>query len=128
MVGIGIILAAGLIVRKKLGADGFQSAKDSAELQKREAPAPEARPARAVTILAAPNLVLGEKLRTLVQSLQLTGIVGGPEPRVLIDGRLYRVGDAIDPSRGVVIVQVDVNKNAVVFSDAAGNVVQRILE
>ena len=128
LVGIGIVLAAGLIVRKKLEADAIQSAKDSVELQKREAPAPEARPARAVIILAAPNLVLGEKLRTLVESLQLTGIVGGPEPRVLIDGRLYRVGDGIDPSRGVVIVQVDVNKNAVVFSDAAGNVVQRILE
>lgn len=85
------------------------------------------RPPKA-TILEAPNLSRAERLKAIVLALELTGIVGGAEPRVMIAGRMHRVGDVVDESDRVVVLQVDVSQNSVTFGDAAGNIVQRPLK
>ena len=123
-----VLVAAWAIMRKRTGADSNQAALGSANPAGREAVTAEINVARSVTVLEAPNRKLAEQLRGVVVALPLTGIMGGAEPRALIDGRMYRVGDAVDRPRGVVILQIDSDKNTVVFGDGAGSIVRRLLE
>lgn len=91
-------------------------------------PAAPAETPALVTILEAPNDRVGEHLRAFTASLRITGFMGGTEPRVLIDGRAYRVGDVVDESRRVTVVQVDFDGKTVVLADASGSIVKRVLK
>ena len=128
LIGLGIIVVAWSIARRRPGADLTQIAPRAAGLQGPEEAAPDPKLARTVILLESPNRSQGEQLRAFAISLPLTGIIGGPEPRALIDGRMFRVGDMIARPRGVVILQIDLDKKSVAFGDAAGSIVQRVLE
>jgi hypothetical protein len=129
---VALLAALGLLAAAKWNASrnatrGWISAPSaSASRDARAATAPPA--ADIVTVLEAPNPELGEKLKNVATALDVEGIVPGPEPRALINGRLMRVGDTIDPKRGVIVVKIDPENKAIVLTDASGTIVQRRLE
>ena len=60
-----------------------------------------------------------------VAELKLVGIMAGDEPKAVIDGRLYRIGDLVDSASGLRIAWIDPQKNTVSFVDAKGRVIAR---
>lgn len=128
LLGMVVLVAVWAIVRKRMGADSNQAALGSTNPAGREAMTAEINVARSVTVMESPDRRRAEQLRGWVIALPLTGIMGGAEPRALVDGRMYRVGDAVDRPRGIVILQIDSDKKTVVFGDGAGSIVRRVLE
>lgn len=62
-----------------------------------------------------------------VMALKLVGIVDGEEPRAVIDGRLYLVGDLVDIEHRIKVVWIDGAKQTVDFVDSNGRIVRRNL-
>lgn len=58
--------------------------------------------------------------RAWVQSVRITGVVGGESPRAIINGRLVRPGDIVDASAGVVFDALDMDEKQLVFRDQTG--------
>jgi hypothetical protein len=67
-------------------------------------------------------------LRAAVTSYRLTGIIGGPNPRAIIDGQMYRTGDMVDSQRGYRIANINVDKRSIDFTDLETNTVTRTLD
>ena len=70
----------------------------------------------------------GSALRAAVTGLRVTGIIGGPNPRAIIDGQMYRTGDIVDPQRGYRITKIDADKRSIDFTDQENNTATRILD
>ena len=66
-----------------------------------------------------------DPVKEAVLALKLTSIVTVEEPRALIDGRLYRVGDQVDPQLKLRIVGIEAERGMVAFGDATGRIVSR---
>lgn len=128
LLGMVVLVVAWAIARKRAGIVPKQVAVGTANAAGQDAVPAEINVARSVTVMESPDQKRAEQLRVWVVALPLTGIMGGAEPRALIDGGMYRVGDAVDRPRGVVILQIDSEKNTVVFGDGAGSIVRRVLE
>lgn len=127
LVGLGIAVVIVALTKKKPGTDVAPPPRAAAPAGA-DGTSPAAPRAPTVLVLESPDRARAEQLRIFVISLQLTGLIGGPEPRAMIEGRMYRVGDVVDESRHVVVLQIELKKNSVTFGDAAGNIVQRVIE
>lgn len=108
------VLAIVLIARK--------SSHPGAAVPATEPPAVAARPPS-----SPPAKASADPTADAVLALKLTGIVDGKEPRALIDGRLYLVGDSVDLERGIKLVWIDVAKQSVDFVDTRGRIYHRSL-
>jgi hypothetical protein len=53
-----------------------------------------------------------------LQTIRISGRIGGVNPKVIIDGVLFQGGDTVNPSLGVTFVTV--REDAVVFRDSRG--------
>ncbi len=61
------------------------------------------------------------RLDTLVAALRVTGVkaaAGDPEPRVLIDSRVFKPGDLLDRASGLRLTTI--TPRALTFTDANG--------
>jgi len=63
--------------------------------------------------------------RTFVASAKVTGLFQGASPRVMLNGRLTRVGDTVESALGVQFDGYDVEKKQLRFKDKNGAVVTR---
>jgi hypothetical protein len=127
LVAFAITVVAWRVATRAPAVDPTQTASRAATIEGSDEPTP-AEIGRLVTVLESPQPALAEQLRTFAISLRMTGTMGGSEPRAFIDGATCRVGDVVDRSRSIVIVQIDAEKNTIVLGDAAGNIVQRVLK
>jgi hypothetical protein len=64
----------------------------------------------------------------VVASLRITGFIGGSRSRVMINGRLFGVGDSIPGAPGLLVHTINVEKKTVSFIDLNGDVRLRKIE
>jgi hypothetical protein len=70
-------------------------------------------PPRAVP--KGPSAATTAAFRTWVDAVQISGVVSGSSPRAIINGRLVKMGDVIDPTQGIIFDGVDAEHKEVVF-------------
>jgi hypothetical protein len=75
-------------------------------------PAPPATPA--VAPVPAPRFL------RYAEALRVSGVFQGEPARALIDGRVVREGDVLEPGLGVVFHDVDVQTKHLILRDASG--------
>jgi hypothetical protein len=63
--------------------------------------------------------------RTFVANAKITGVIAGTPGKIILNGRLARAGDVIDPTLGVVFDAIDAERKLLVFKDKTGAVVTR---
>ncbi|MDO8540338.1 MAG: hypothetical protein Q7S40_07835 [Opitutaceae bacterium] len=63
-----------------------------------------------------------------VQSLKISGVIGGKQSRAVIDGKLYSVGDVIDSGRGLLVHGILEQQRTVSFMDTTGEIYSRKLD
>ena len=63
--------------------------------------------------------------RTFVANAKITGVIGGTPAKIILNGRLARSGDMIDPGLGISFESIDAEKKLLVFKDKSGAVVTR---
>lgn len=61
--------------------------------------------------------------RTFVTNIRVSGVVGGASPKALINGRLVRAGEVVEPNLGVTFDGV--KGNQLIFKDRSGATAQR---
>ena len=61
--------------------------------------------------------------RAWVDSAKITGVLEGATPRAIINGRLARPGEPMDPTLGIVFARVDIGRRQIIFSDHSGAMV-----
>jgi hypothetical protein len=54
--------------------------------------------------------------------------VGGVNPRAIIGGQMYRVGDIVDAQRVIRIVKIEADSRSVEFADEENNTLTRTLD
>jgi DNA polymerase III epsilon subunit-like protein len=74
-------------------------------------------------VSAAPN-----ENQTLVRRLRIVGLIGGARPRVVIEGKLFGVGDVVDQARGILVHSINTEARTITFIDGAGEIYSRKLE
>lgn len=65
------------------------------------------------------------EFRSFVANAKVSGVFQGNPARAMINGRLARTGDMIDPALGIVFEGVDSTKKQLLFKDKSGAVVAR---
>lgn len=63
--------------------------------------------------------------RTFVANAKISGVFQGTPARAVINGRLARSGETIDPALGVVFDRIDADRRHIVFRDRTGATVTR---
>ena len=63
--------------------------------------------------------------RTFVANAKITGVIGGNPGKIILNNRMARAGDMIDPGLGVVFDSIDADRKLLVFKDKTGAVVTR---
>ncbi|MSU23935.1 MAG: hypothetical protein EXS32_08960 [Opitutus sp.] len=63
--------------------------------------------------------------RSFVANAKISGVFQGTPPRVMINGRLARAGENVDPSLGIVFDGLDPEKKQIIFKDKTGAIVMR---
>ena len=58
--------------------------------------------------------------KRFVADARITGVFQGTPPRALINGRMIRAGEVVDPASGVVFDSIDAEKKTITFKDRAG--------
>jgi hypothetical protein len=65
------------------------------------------------------------EFRSFVANAKVSGVFQGNPARAMINGRLARTGDMIDPALGIIFEGVDAAKKQLLFKDKSGAVVAR---
>jgi hypothetical protein len=68
----------------------------------------------------AKALVATPAFRVWVENVRITGVAAGNAPRAIINGRLVRPGDLIDPEEGIVFDGLDTEQKKVIFKIKSG--------
>lgn len=78
-------------------------------------------------IAPAPLAIIepSSRFRDFVEQLDITGVRVGPPARLFVGGVIYRAGDVIDKSPGVVFVSVDAHAKELCFRDGTGAEIRR---
>ena len=63
--------------------------------------------------------------RSFVDDVKIGGVFQGSAPRALINGRIVRLGQTVDPGLGIVFSRLDTDEKLVVFTDPTGAVVSK---
>jgi hypothetical protein len=64
---------------------------------------------------SGPSAATVAAFRAWVDGVQISGVVSGRSPRAIINGRLVKMGDVIEPNQGIVFDGVDSERKEVVF-------------
>ena len=63
--------------------------------------------------------------RSFVANAKISGVFQGTPSRVVINGRLIREGEVVDPPLGIIFNGIDANRHQLVFKDKSGATVSR---
>jgi hypothetical protein len=63
--------------------------------------------------------------RTFVANAKVSGVFQGPPTRAMINGRLIRSGELVDPGLGITFTGVDSTRRQLIFQDKSGATVSR---
>ncbi len=65
------------------------------------------------------------QFRSFVANAKISGVFQGDPPRVMINGRLARAGDTVEPGLVITFDSIDPDKKLILFKDKAGAIVTR---
>lgn len=113
--------------------DANVSAIDDVSRSAENHPAPATEPAVTETPPAVAEPPLPEVLRIeptqefrdFVASLKVNGVFQGEPARALLNGKMYGVGQLVEPSLGITFVGVETDTKDLVFEDIRGAIVKR---
>lgn len=63
--------------------------------------------------------------RSFVANGKVTGVIGGSPAKIILNGRLARTGDIVEPALGITFDGLDADRKLLVFKDKTGAVVTR---
>ncbi len=63
--------------------------------------------------------------RTYVANAKITGVIAGTPGKIILNGRLARAGDMVEPALGVTFEGIDADRKLLVFRDKSGAVVTK---
>lgn len=63
--------------------------------------------------------------RTFVANAKITGVIAGTPGKIILNGRLARAGDMVEPALGVTFEGIDGDRKLLVFRDKSGAVVTK---
>jgi hypothetical protein len=100
----------------------------------KSAPTPAARTATTTTNVS-PNVAATTQVdagaeaapafKAFVANAKVSGVFQGSPSRAVINGRLTRLGEVVDPGLGIVFESVDSERRHLVFKDRSGATVSR---
>jgi uncharacterized membrane protein len=73
-----------------------------------------------VRIDLPPSDAASPAFKAFVENLNVSGVLQGDQPRVLIGHTTYYVGDVINSDLGVVFIGIDPDRELVLFKDSTG--------
>jgi hypothetical protein len=76
-----------------------------------------------VSVEAAPEAT--PEFRAFVTGARISGIFQGNPARAVINGKLSRAGEVVDPGRGITFEGLDAGRKSLVFKDRSGATVSR---
>ena len=90
-------------------------------------PAPaEAKPAPAPEPVAPPpRPEPGANFKSFVVNLKISGVFQGENARAMLNGKMYRLGETVDPKLGIVFIRLEPEEKRIVFEDARGAIMSR---
>ena len=63
--------------------------------------------------------------RAFVANAKITGVIGGSPAKIILNGRLARSGDVVDPALGITFDRIDAERKLLVFKEKSGASVTR---
>jgi hypothetical protein len=66
-----------------------------------------------------------EAFRNYIISLRVSGVFQGENARALLNGKMYHLGDTLDPVRKIAFYKIDADAKQLIFRDDTGAVVSR---
>ncbi len=63
--------------------------------------------------------------RSFVANAKVTGVIVGTPGKIILNGRLARAGDMVEPALGVTFEGIDGDRKLLVFRDKSGAVVTK---
>ena len=84
-------------------------------------PAPVAPPAPAEVQRPEPSA----NFKAYVVNLKINGVFQGENARAMLNGKMYRLGELIDPKLGIVFLRLEPEDKRIVFEDAKGAIMSR---
>jgi hypothetical protein len=101
------------------------SATSSSALKSASAKTSVTRGVSASTEVQVASVEASPEFRSFVANAKVSGVFQGNPARAMINGRLARTGDMIDPPLGIIFEGVDATKKQLLFKDKSGAVVAR---
>ena len=86
-------------------------------------PPPASAPVAAVAENSRPEP--GAAFRSFVASMKIAGVFQGENARAMINGKMYRLGETVDPKLGIVFRRLEPDNKRIVFEDPRGAVISR---
>jgi len=66
-----------------------------------------------------------EVFKQFVVDMRISGIFQGDPPRALVNGKMYRLGDVLEPNRKIELYKIDAEGKQLIFRDFTGATVLR---
>jgi len=66
-----------------------------------------------------------DAFKLFVVNLRVNGVFQGDNPRAMLNGKMYHLGDPVDVKLGIMLYQIDVEAKQIIFHDADGASVSR---
>jgi cytoskeletal protein RodZ len=116
--------------------DAMAEGKDAPDKPASGTPAPATKPGVSASATLAPGVSATTSdvdavadstpaFRAFVANAKITGVIGGTPPKIILNGRMARAGDIVDPGLGVTFENVDAEKKLLVFRDRTGAIVTK---
>jgi hypothetical protein len=67
----------------------------------------------------------GAEFRLFVGNVRINGVFQGTPPRALINGRMFRLGETVEPALGIVFESITAETKTITFKDRTGALVSR---
>ena len=85
----------------------------------------EMKPVPAPEPVAAPRPEPGANFKAFVVNLKINGVFQGENARAMLNGKMYRLGEVVDPKLGIVFLRLEPEDKRIVFEDSKGAIMSR---
>lgn len=113
--------AAGEKPAAKPASEPTEAAAKAAAPAKVEPAAPPPEP----IVLVAPKPKPSAAFRVYVVNARVSGVFQGDPGRVLLNGRMFRIGELVEPQLGIRLTRLDVEHKMLYFEDVSGAEMER---
>jgi hypothetical protein len=102
-------------------SDPATAPEPAAPLSTEEASVPAAPPAPAEVQRPEPSA----NFKAYVVNLKVNGVFQGENARAMLNGKMYRLGEVVDPKLGIVFLRLEPEDKRIVFEDSKGAIMSR---